>query len=173
MAILNSQRHNLHRTNTRAKHLQLWCTFIYLLPPSTLHSSPKCTVATPVLHPPPQSPSNSGPWLPLLSAYQQYPPWHTHNKGQNLLEFVWAGFQMTWKSMCNMFWKSSKSAKLFVLHFYTFPPGQRAQEMRSNREGTELETSNMATTHLILEMELRRGRLFRLFISHVKTYNTM
>ena len=77
--------------------------------------------------------------------------------------------------MYNMFWKSSKSAELFVLHFYTFPPGQRAQEMRSNREGTELETNNMATTHLNLEMELRRGtgRLFRLFISHVKTYNTM
>ena len=75
--------------------------------------------------------------------------------------------------MCNMFWKSSKSAELFVLHLYTFPPGQRAQEMRSNREGTELETNNTATIHLILDMELRRGRLFRLFISHVKTYNTM
>ena len=72
--------------------------------------------------------------------------------------------------MCNVFWKSSKSAMLFVLHFYTFPPGQRAREMRSNREGTELETNNMATKN---EMELRRDILFRLFISHVKTYNTM
>ena len=92
------------------------CADIHRSPPSTLHSSPKCTVATPVLHPPPQSPSNSGPWLPLLSAYQQYPPWHTHNKGQNFLEIVWAGFR-TWESMCNVFWKSSKSAKFLFCIF--------------------------------------------------------